>query len=559
MPQTRQLAAIMFTDIVGYTALMGEDEQKAFELLHKNRQIQRPLIEQFGGKWIKELGDGILASFSTVTDAVLCACTIQQSCNRIPDLKLRIGIHLGDVVFENNDVFGDGVNIASRLQALAPIGGIWVSDSVHKNIANKKGINSKFVREEILKNVKEPVQIYEVDIESFRAEEVEHSFTEKEFANAIPEKGTIEPVKETKTSAPGGVVRKGEKEKNKIFNIQKFKIIISGTIISILALIIILFVPQWRNKQRARNELIPQIQKLSEDNFIPSTKAFDLAKEAEKYIPKDSALIKLWPKIARLASFQTNPTGAALYWKDYNDVEGEWKLIGKTPFKDVWISRGLQRIKIEKSGFETIYSPLLKSNLKLDSVGKFPKNMVKVAGSETPMFIVGLESYGGKYVDDFLMDKCEVTNKEFKRFVDARGYRNKTYWDYLIISEGKEIPWEKAMELFHDRTGKPGPASWEVGTYPDGKENHPVTGISWYEAVAFAKFAGKKLPTVYHWSLVANTWHSYAIIPKSNFNHVGTVPVGSLDGISFWGVYDIAGNAREWCFNESEKKDNALF
>src|SRR5688572_16990816 len=168
MPQSRQLAAIMFTDIVGYTALMGEDEQKAFELLRKKGQIQQPAIERFGGKWIKEIGDAVLASFSTVTDAVQCAISIQQSCSNIPDLKLRIGIHLGDVVFENNDVFGDGVNIASRLQALAPVGGIWISESVYKNVANKKEINTKFVRQEVLKNVKEPVHIYEV---TTRAEE----------------------------------------------------------------------------------------------------------------------------------------------------------------------------------------------------------------------------------------------------------------------------------------------------------------------------------------------------------------------------------------------------
>jgi TolB-like protein/class 3 adenylate cyclase len=161
----RQLAAIMFTDIVGYTALMGEDEYRAFELLRKNRMVQKPIIEKYYGKWIKELGDGVLASFQTVTDAVLCAGSIQQACNEIPELKLRIGIHLGDIIFENNDIFGDGVNIASRLQALAPIGGIWISESVHKNICNKKGINSKFVQEETLKNVREPVRIYEVQIE----------------------------------------------------------------------------------------------------------------------------------------------------------------------------------------------------------------------------------------------------------------------------------------------------------------------------------------------------------------------------------------------------------
>src|ERR1700730_18612603 len=162
MSQSRQLAAIMFTDIVGYTALMGEDEQKAFEILRKNRELQKPLIQKFNGTWIKEIGDGVLASFYTVTDAVMCATEIQKACVDVDDLKLRIGIHLGEVVFEDNDVFGDGVNIASRLQALAPIGGIWISESVYRNVSNKKEVKTKFVREEMLKNVKEPVKIYEV-------------------------------------------------------------------------------------------------------------------------------------------------------------------------------------------------------------------------------------------------------------------------------------------------------------------------------------------------------------------------------------------------------------
>ncbi|MBD0294123.1 MAG: adenylate/guanylate cyclase domain-containing protein [Flavisolibacter sp.] len=165
MPSTRQLAAIMFTDIVGYTALMGEDEQRTFELLRKNRQLQKPLIEQYKGIWVKEIGDGVLASFPTVTDAVLCATAIQKACNENHDFKLRIGIHLGEVVFEDGDVFGDGVNIASRLQALAPVGGIWISETVHHNVFNKKEIRTRFVREEVLKNVKEPVRIYEITTE----------------------------------------------------------------------------------------------------------------------------------------------------------------------------------------------------------------------------------------------------------------------------------------------------------------------------------------------------------------------------------------------------------
>jgi adenylate cyclase len=160
--QTRQLAAIMFTDIVGYTAFMGNDEQKAFDLLNKNRQIQKPIIEQHGGRWIKELGDGVMASFTTVSDAVTAAIKIQEACNTTNDFQLRIGIHLGEVVVENDDIFGDGVNIASRIQSLANPGSIFVSEPVHGNLSNKKNVRTRFIREEVLKNVKLPVRMYEV-------------------------------------------------------------------------------------------------------------------------------------------------------------------------------------------------------------------------------------------------------------------------------------------------------------------------------------------------------------------------------------------------------------
>jgi TolB-like protein/Tfp pilus assembly protein PilF len=159
----------MFTDIVGYTALMDEDEQKAFELLKKNRQIQRPIIEKYHGRWLKEMGDGVLASFPTVTDAVYCAAAIQKTCEDEPELTLRIGIHQGEVVFDGEDVFGSGVNIASRLEPLAPAGGILVSESVHRNLGNKTNIVSSFIGEEQLRNVREPIRIYSVQVEGVEA------------------------------------------------------------------------------------------------------------------------------------------------------------------------------------------------------------------------------------------------------------------------------------------------------------------------------------------------------------------------------------------------------
>jgi class 3 adenylate cyclase len=162
MSQSRQLAAIMFTDIVGYTAMMGNNEQKAIELLRKNREIQKPIIEEFGGRWIKELGDGVMASFLSVSKAVYAAIKIQEACFQSKAFQLRIGIHLGEVIFENEDIFGDAVNIASRLQALAPPAGIYVSESVHRDLINKSDIRSEFVGAEVLKNVKEPIQVYSI-------------------------------------------------------------------------------------------------------------------------------------------------------------------------------------------------------------------------------------------------------------------------------------------------------------------------------------------------------------------------------------------------------------
>ena len=132
--QSRQLAAIMFTDIVGYTALMGKDSAKALELVRISKEIQKPLVEKHHGQWLKEMGDGALAKFNTALDAVNCSIEIQEIARGKLDAKLRIGLHLGDITIENNDVYGDGVNVASRLESIADPGGIYISDAIEKAI-----------------------------------------------------------------------------------------------------------------------------------------------------------------------------------------------------------------------------------------------------------------------------------------------------------------------------------------------------------------------------------------------------------------------------------------
>ena len=150
----------MFSDIVGYTALMGSDEDKAFHILRQNRQIQQSQISRYNGEWLKEMGDGTLAQFGSATDSVQCAIEIQRQANEKLGARIRIGIHLGDVTFENKDVFGDGVNIASRLQAIADPGGIYISESVHNAIRSQKDIKSEYLGEIKLKNVNYPFKTY---------------------------------------------------------------------------------------------------------------------------------------------------------------------------------------------------------------------------------------------------------------------------------------------------------------------------------------------------------------------------------------------------------------
>jgi len=149
----------------------------------------------------------------------------------------------------------------------------------------------------------------------------------------------------------------------------------------------------------------------------------------------------------------------------------------------------------------------------------------------------------------YWIDKCEVTNEQFKEFVDHGGYAKQEYWKHKFIKDGRELSWEEAMSRFPDKSGRPGPSTWEGGTYPAGQKQYPVSGVSWYEAAAYARFAGKSLPTIYHWSSAACIGEAGYIIPSSNFENEGPAAAGSHPGTGHTGLYDMAGNVKEWCWN----------
>ena len=159
---TRELAAIMFSDIVGYTAIMGRDEGEGLRAVREHRAHLHAVLPRFNGRLIGEIGDGTLSSFHSAVDAVNCASELQATLVENPDLRLRIGIHVGDVVFTDNTVLGDGVNIAARLNAIAAPGEVCISERVYDDIRNKPALQVRDLGEKRLKNVSRPIHVYQV-------------------------------------------------------------------------------------------------------------------------------------------------------------------------------------------------------------------------------------------------------------------------------------------------------------------------------------------------------------------------------------------------------------
>jgi adenylate cyclase len=158
----RRLAAIMFTDIVGYTVLMAESEERGLRVRERHREVLRPLVERYRGEWIEEIGDESLSSFPSAVDAVNCALAAQAELREDPELRLRIGIHLGETLVEAGRLYGDGVNIASRIRPLAEPGGICVSAEVQQAVRNQPNVECTPLGERELKNVGRPVPVFSV-------------------------------------------------------------------------------------------------------------------------------------------------------------------------------------------------------------------------------------------------------------------------------------------------------------------------------------------------------------------------------------------------------------
>ena len=318
----------------------------------------------------------------------------------------------------------------------------------------------------------------------------------------------------------------------------------------------------------AKEELLPQAIKLKgfDEDIYDHVEAYRLAEQAEQYIPGDPALTGLFSKLSVHITVRSDPPGAKVFLKEYGASDSTWHYIGITPLERVRTPIWFHEIRMEKEGYAPVHAASLIAGFSrkgwvpdtilrtLDPVGALPPGMVRIAG------IADIAGIGR--VDDFYMDRYEVTNKSFKEFVDEGGYQKRKYWKQPFLRDGKTIPWETAMKEFVDQTGRPGPSTWQAGDFPAGQENYSVSGVSWFEAAAYAEYGSKALPTVYHWDIASgahtrlNQSKIFPTLVLASFNNLrgtGPAPVGYYGGITAYGNYDMIGNVREWCWNESQK------
>jgi eukaryotic-like serine/threonine-protein kinase len=294
-----------------------------------------------------------------------------------------------------------------------------------------------------------------------------------------------------------------------------------------------------------REKAIPEIQQLVLER--KAVAAYDLIQKAERFAPHDPALVKLEAATLYPAPISTVPPGADIYLRDYIDVKDGWKYLGKSPLTGSRLPPAFYAFKIAKDGYEPVEATTSADapiELTLDRVGSLPRTMVRVPAGDVDPTGHNSVSLGG-----FLIDKFEVSNREYMKFVEAGGYRDAKYWKYPFEKDGRTLNFADAMILFRDKTDRPGPSTWELSNYPSGEDDYPVSGLSWYEAAAYAEFAGKSLPTVFHWYRAANMGRFSDILQSSNFAGKGPAKVGSYPGLGPFGTYDMAGNVKEWCFN----------
>ncbi len=323
---------------------------------------------------------------------------------------------------------------------------------------------------------------------------------------------------------------------------------------------------------KARASLAEIASLAADGNYVD---AYDRAVRAERVLGDDSVLADLMFEVSDLLSVTTEPAGASVFLQPYaggTDGAPDSQLVGVTPLRHHRVPRIDHRVVLALVGFQAVEriassaldrsmrryadsSQTIRLALTLQPLDKGHEGLVFVPGGEYTMTSPDIPPGLSARLDDFLIDRFEVTNAAYQRFVMESGYANPTYWSGANST---------VRSTLVDRTGLPGPRHWVGQAFPDGKDRYPVTGITWLEATAYCRSVGKRLPTVYEWEKTARDgrvslgvlmpWGYMSStgpsVGRANFAGSGSMPVDAFPfGISPYGAYAMAGNVKEWTAN----------
>jgi len=536
MPENRKLSAIMFTDIQGYTALMQESEKKAVRLREKYKNIFDTTTTSYGGEIINYYGDGTLSTFSSAVKAVRCAIDMQQKFLTEPQVPVRIGIHQGDILTIEKEIYGDSVNLASRVESMAVPGSVLISEKVYEELENQDDMKIKDLGTFRFKNDQKERRIY-----------------------ALVAKGLVVP---DRNILKGKIEERKDSEhpdKSLIRSSVLWKVLIIFTITLIIGTLGGIYINQQIKINWAEGEAIPEIERLQIEKKFKE--AYLLTENARKYIPNDPKLQELAFLVSEIINIDTDPPGAKVLRRRLGGDSTEWELVGISPLdsfriykgESVWRFEKERFVSVERLAYQAYGHPWFwrRDTIKLHRTDQLPPGMVYIPDTSMPILLSGLTLDMSAFVPEFLIDRYEITNEEYKEFLDQGGYKKQEYWEFPFFNEGVELTWDEAMTYFKDRTDRPGPSGWEVSDFPEGEKDFPVSGISWYEASAYAEFVNKELPTLFHFNAASTIYLGGLIMPYSNFSNKGPAAVGTYQSVGGFGTYDLIGNVREWLHTET--------
>jgi serine/threonine protein kinase/formylglycine-generating enzyme required for sulfatase activity len=549
-------AGLSVNSVIEFALQIAEGLQAAHEkgIIHRDMKCDNVMVNEKGVAKIMDFG---LAKLSGRTQVTQEGTTLGTISYMSPE-QAR-----GEKIDHRTDIWSFGVMLYEMVTGSLPFNGEY-DQAVMYSILNEEP-------EQMAKDVPEKLQ--EIILHALEKDPEKRFQSFDQIASQFKKMQGVPAATEGKPT-----------NLNFLMHLLKRPGIAFAALAVIIFLMSIALIPYYQLlKRQQAEEKLHQIKSLVKDGKY--SEAFHLAKQEEKHLRNDSTFIHLIPGYSDFLTVISKPEGARVYLKRFAPDEKrsvpQREYAGLTPIHNLQVIRGGYKVYVEKDGFapnERVFSSAfsfeglkrttdIAIEINLLDQKKMIKNMVFVPGGVYHLVGWDAPTTSEVRLNDYYIDKYEVSNKDFKSFINAGGYQKKEYWKFAFIKEGKHLSWDDAIALFADRTGLQGPRDWINQEYPVGKDHYPVTNITWYEAEAYAEFANKKLPTIFQWEKAARNgeyqiydlvmpWGVKSpnenILQRANFQSNATVAVDSLEfGIGPYGGYNMAGNVTEWCLNET--------